>query len=55
MSRLFEVKVVAVSTNLDIDFDEVIGKEATFSLEGLGLAGSSNSGSGEALPPQSIR
>ncbi|HTJ84828.1 MAG TPA: type VI secretion system tip protein TssI/VgrG [Polyangiaceae bacterium] len=32
MSRLFEVRVVAVSRNLDIDFDAVIGKPATFKL-----------------------
>jgi len=32
MSRLFRVEVTAVSRNLDLDFDELIGKEASFSL-----------------------
>ncbi len=39
MSGLFEVKVVAVSPNLDLDFDEVIGNEATFTLGTPTLAG----------------
>ncbi len=32
MSRLFRIEVAAVSSNPDIDFDEIIGKEARFSL-----------------------
>lgn len=32
MSRLFQVELRVVSRRLDVDFDEVIGKEAVFSL-----------------------
>ncbi len=32
MSQLFEIELTVVSENLDIDFDEVIGKEASFGL-----------------------
>lgn len=32
MSHLFEVDVVAVSENLDVDFDELVGQEASFEL-----------------------
>ncbi len=32
LSRLFRIEVTAVSANLDVDFDEIIGKEASFSL-----------------------
>lgn len=32
LSRLFHIDVRVVSRNLDIDFDEVIGKEASFAL-----------------------
>ncbi len=36
MSRLFRIDLVCVSRNLDIDFDELIGKEASFELSTLG-------------------
>jgi type VI secretion system secreted protein VgrG len=36
MSTLFSVAVTAVSRNPDIDFEEVIGKEASFTLHGRG-------------------
>ncbi|MBK8938646.1 MAG: hypothetical protein IPM79_13665 [Polyangiaceae bacterium] len=32
MSQLFNIDVRVVSRNLDIDFDEVVGKEASFAL-----------------------
>ncbi|MFT3772848.1 MAG: type VI secretion system tip protein TssI/VgrG [Minicystis sp.] len=39
MNTLFAVTVTAVSRNPDIDFEEVIGKEASFTLHGRGAEG----------------
>jgi type VI secretion system secreted protein VgrG len=39
MSSLFNVTITALSKNADIDFEAVIGKEATFKLHGRGGAG----------------
>jgi type VI secretion system secreted protein VgrG len=39
MSALFTVTVTALSRNPDIDFEEVIGKEASFVLHGRGAEG----------------
>ena len=39
MNTLFTVTVTAMSPNPDIDFEEVIGKEASFTLHGRGAEG----------------
>src|SRR5262249_55968363 len=39
MSTLFAVRVTAVSANPDIDFEEIIGKDASFTLHGRGAEG----------------
>jgi type VI secretion system secreted protein VgrG len=39
ISTLFSVTVTAVSKNPDIDFEAVIGREASFTLRGRGLGG----------------
>ena len=39
MSSLFNVTITAVSKNADIDFEAVIGKEASFKLHGRGGGG----------------
>lgn len=36
ISQLFSIELLCVSKNLDIDFDEVIGREASFELSTLG-------------------
>jgi type VI secretion system secreted protein VgrG len=39
MNTLFSVTLTAVSRNADIDFEEVIGKDASFTLHGRGAEG----------------
>lgn len=55
MSSLFSVTVTAVSTNPDIDFEAVIGREASFTLEGRSATGAPRSWRGVLSELQLLR
>ncbi|NUP06019.1 MAG: hypothetical protein HOW73_08170 [Polyangiaceae bacterium] len=39
MSKLFSVTATAIAKNLDVKFDSVIGREASFTLRGRNMGG----------------
>ncbi len=58
MNGLFRIEVTAVSSNLDIDFDEVLAEEASFALGttfAIGAAGAGRTWNGVAAEMHQVR